>query len=530
MCRPALLPVLAVAFAGAAPAMPPEAADRWRSDLAFAAARMPELHANLFHSLPEERFGAMLAALDADLAGLEEFEAVVRLAEIVAAIGDGHSRLALPLAPAAADSAEHTATPAAHVPTFAHIPLRLSLAADGLVVVGASRAHAELPGAIVLAIEGQSPHAVLDRLGPVIHRDNEFQFQNLAPRFLVLPEVLAARGVLAQPGAVSFRLRLTNGRELSRQIEPAPTGVPIDWVALETPNQALRDLQPGRRYWLAPLDEQTVYFRLREILDDSDEPLAQFAQRLGEALRGPGIRRLVVDLRGNPGGNNFLNAPLVRTIIRAKRVWGPAGLFVLTDGGTFSAAMNLANTLEQMTPAIFVGDGTGASPNSYGDARQLQLPRTGLTIRLSTLYWQEGGPRDTRSAIEPLIRAPLTVEALLAGTDPALEAIASITDQDGTLPGRWLGHLSTGQGHADLRVMIEMRPHGLEGRIASRMLAVDDGPIVDLRHGPRGLAGTVELARTSAPIAARASAGRMAGWIDYQGHLLPFVVERTKDD
>ena len=83
--------------------------------------------------------------------------------------------------------------------------------------------------------------------------------------------------------------------------------------------------------------------------------------------------------------------------------------------------MMLLCDLEKFTPAVFVGETSGASPNGYGDSRRVRLPNTGLTVRVSTLYWQYWDPRDDRQWIEPGIRAPLTSEDYRAGRDPALE-------------------------------------------------------------------------------------------------------------
>jgi len=49
------------------------------------------------------------------------------------------------------------------------------------------------------------------------------------------------------------------------------------------------------------------------------------------------------------------------------------------------------------------------------------LPNSHLTVRVSSLYWQQSDPRDTREFIEVNIPAPLTFADYAAGRDPALE-------------------------------------------------------------------------------------------------------------
>jgi len=54
------------------------------------------------------------------------------------------------------------------------------------------------------------------------------------------------------------------------------------------------------------------------------------------------------------------------------------------------------------------------------------LPNSHLTVRVSSLYWQQSDPRDTREFIEVNIPAPLTFADYAAGRDPALEAAGRV--------------------------------------------------------------------------------------------------------
>jgi tetratricopeptide (TPR) repeat protein len=85
----------------------------------------------------------------------------------------------------------------------------------------------------------------------------------------------------------------------------------------------------------------------------------------------------------------------------------------------------LVNELERYTNAIFVGEPTGGKPNSYGDSRRITLPNSGITVRVSTLWWQ-GDERDRRPWTAPQIAAGLTFEDYRSNNDPALNA--ALTD------------------------------------------------------------------------------------------------------
>lgn len=73
---------------------------------------------------------------------------------------------------------------------------------------------------------------------------------------------------------------------------------------------------------------------------------------------------------------------------------------------------------------MFVGEPSGGKANSYGDSRKIVLPNSGLTVRVSTLWWQED-PRDHREWKAPDVAAELTSVAYRNNLDPAVEVVLS---------------------------------------------------------------------------------------------------------
>jgi hypothetical protein len=67
---------------------------QWQEDLRFFAAELASRHKNAFHRVTKEQFENAVAALDAGLPRLKEYEIVVGLQRLAAMIGDGHTFLA----------------------------------------------------------------------------------------------------------------------------------------------------------------------------------------------------------------------------------------------------------------------------------------------------------------------------------------------------------------------------------------------------------------------------------------------------
>jgi tetratricopeptide (TPR) repeat protein len=135
------------------------------------------------------------------------------------------------------------------------------------------------------------------------------------------------------------------------------------------------------------------------------------------------VRRFVLDLRENGGGNSFYNRQVVRGIVKRPALDRPGGLFVVIGPRTFSAAMNLALDLEKWTNATFVGEPTGNATMFFGDHQPVKLPNSGITVNVSSLPWHPYDARDRRDFVAPSMYVPMTAKAFAENRDPVMDAI-----------------------------------------------------------------------------------------------------------
>jgi len=403
-------------------------AKSWQEDLRFLSQELREKHPAPFHALPEATFDAELEELVEAVPSLSHQEIVVRLAMLMARIKDGHTRLTLPLPDSAGFFRGHAKTPQPKVPDllFHPLPIRLYLLPDGLYVWRVDASHALVAGARVLGIGSMTSEEAQAAVAPVVHSDNEPQLRLQLPDYLVIPEILQARGVVEGSGSVEFRLELADGSLSSLSLSSKTAPVTKWATAFPQEELPLYLRHRERHFWFEYLEDQrALYLQYNTCYDEANETIAAFAQRLLHFVEDRPVEKLILDLRWNRGGDNSNNRSLIHALIRSPKLQQPGSLFTITGRGTFSAAMMLAVDLERHTNSLFVGEPTGSSPNHYGDSRRVTLPQTGVTVRISTLYWQYSDPRDRRQAISPHLPAPLTPRALRSGRDPALETILS---------------------------------------------------------------------------------------------------------
>lgn len=452
----------------------------WNTDLSHLARELPKTHPHAFHTISRDTFEKEIEALKAKSVDMEPYEVVVDIARIVAMVGDGHTRLTFP---AEGFFQGHTKTEPPKDPalTFNPLPVRFAIFDDGLTIVRA--AEERLVGKRVTRIGAMSAEEAIVAVSPVAHGDNEWQKKEIVASSLAMPEVLEARGVIASREEVPVTL---DGGE-TIVLKPGKLAMP-----------------PAQKPWsFRHLPEaDAVLFDYDEVANTPEETLAQFAERMFAFIDAQPVSKLIIDLRDNYGGNGSLNRSVLHGIIRSKKLQAPGSLFVLTGRRTFSAAMTLAVALEQHTNAIFIGEPTGGSPNSFGDSRKILLPSSGLTVRVSSLYWQTSDPRDKRKAIEPhVFAAPaVTGDAALAA---ALDYFGGAPSS--TITGNWSGVISVEYQRIPFTIK--------DGQINSPF----KNATFDLRAGTRRLVGTMRAnglefvvtgVRESAADAARSASER----------------------
>ena len=386
--------------------------DKWREDLRFFAAEVVRTHKNAYHAVSKEDFAKNVAALDARIPSMEDHQIVVEIMRLVASIGDGHTGVRWGMLAASGV-----------------FPISFYIYDDGMFVQKAATEYPAIVGGKVTKIGGIPVEEAIAKLAPLIWRDNDMGIKTSLPLYLTSPKILHAAGISPSKDSTEFSI-LKDGRESKIEIKPTAKlneviDPPATWLDARTSNipVPLWQKNPQNNFRFEMLfDSKTFYIQYNAVQDKQDETVGAFFKRAIQTADASPAERLVLDLRLNGGGNNYLNIPMVIAAIKS-RLNVPGKFFVIIGRETFSAAMNAVNDLEKYTNAVFVGEPTGASPNHFGDARNITLPNSKLIVRASTLWWQDMDGRDVRRWKAPDVAAELTSQAYKEGRDPALEAI-----------------------------------------------------------------------------------------------------------
>lgn len=385
----------------------------WRADLRFLRSEIERLHPDPFRTHPREQWDLATATLEQQLPRLDIAGFVLGLMRLVKLAEDGHTTLMPVGAP------EFTRT----------WPIAFWTLADGLSVRAVDPRYRDLLGCRITAIAGVPTADVSTRVRSVSFGDDPAAPGLLHDRLLSYPALLVALGIGEADKPMALRCERPDGTAFDVALEPPPVDPAAaapsraGWLDAAPAERQLFLRHPEQNYWFEELPaERALYCRFRQVVDQPERPFAAFCTELFARWQTGQCDKLVIDLRGNTGGNNTILQPLVHGLIRAERLHEPGRLFVLTNRFTFSAAVNCAARIERETPALFVGEPTGAGANHFGDATAVRLPNTGWLLRVSTLRWQDSDPRDARRAIVPDLPAPMTLVDFREGRDPALAA------------------------------------------------------------------------------------------------------------
>jgi hypothetical protein len=404
-----------------ASALTPDEARAWEEDLRFMAQQMQQKHKNLYHSISAQDFNGRVDALKARIPMLSRAEVIVELAKIVAAVGDGHTNIYPTRDPKIG---------------FHTLPVAFTFFGDQLYVRAVREAQRALLGARVLRIGSLDVGDAYTAVKTMIGHDNDGGARYWAQYLLAMPEVLEALHIMSGLEDVPLTLA-TNHGQMQVTLHPFEIVEVMsgDTSTLFYPRKGwidVCDLAPGRDpLWLREINVpfhfehsgSLLYIQINKISNAPNETLAHFAQRLHDEIAKTNPDKVAIDLRQNRGGDGTLNVPLVRSIIRSEGIDRPGHLFGIIGPATFSAAQMLTDALERYTNVIFVGEPTGSKGNTYGDSRKINLPNSGITVRVSIYYWQDWYPWDDREATAPQIPAPMTFDAYSHKLDPALQAI-----------------------------------------------------------------------------------------------------------
>jgi hypothetical protein len=383
-------------------------------DVVLVLEALETLHPDPWHDISESAFRAAADDLAARYSELDPNEQLVGLMQLLTLLGDrdGHSGIH-----------PHETS---HARPMHIYPLYVYGFSDGVHVTSAI-GQDDLVGARLVAVEGTSAEDLVAQVSPLMGHDNASSQLLRTTEFMLVAEILDGLGVVDGVGPATFTVEAPDGRTRDVELEPIPMAEYNEGLAEEFPlyvdalprrGGIVSLSRPEQHIWLTKLDGgRALYVGFNHTM----APVHGVAEELLRLARNPKVERIIVDVRQNGGGDNTTYSPLLAAL-SDPAVDRPGRLYALIGRATFSAAGNFVAELERDTNATLVGEPTGGAPNQWGDSEPVQLPESGWTAYVPSVYVDMTGPEDTRTAIAPDVAVAWSAADFFAGRDPVLSA------------------------------------------------------------------------------------------------------------
>ncbi|WP_103867211.1 S41 family peptidase [Aquimarina sp. I32.4] len=400
---------------------------QWQEDLRFIQNTIHKDYSFLFVKTTKEDFDTEVETLYNDIPNLQEHEIIIGISRLVSLFKYGHTYISF------------------HQKSFefSQFPFNLYEFNDEIYIQGAHKNYSEAVGAKVIAVEGKPISEVLKRIEPTVEVENSQYFKAYGINNIRYPEVLHAQKITK---TLLNKLSLTlekKGKVFTQFFTILPKGerVPThrgfvhqneNWLDARDQSTTPLYLQHLDKVYFSEYlaKEKVMYVRHSRIADEAEESTKDFYARVFNEIETNDTEKLIIDLRLNGGGNNYLNKDVIKGLIKSEKINKIGKLFVIIGKRTYSASQNLVNVIDNYTNVIFVGEPTAENVNFWGDNRPVTLPNSTIDISLSYLWWQDKPALENAEWIAPSIPVTMSFDEYASNQDPVLEAALTFNVQD----------------------------------------------------------------------------------------------------
>lgn len=399
MKRSLIFPLFALFLGPTAQALDERQADLWQQDILAYQRQLKQQHIDLFHNIEEAAFDDAVEDIIDQLDELNRDQVLTQLMQLTHRIGDGHTSIPL------------------WNQSLHYFPFAVRIFEGKAYITQTSADHSQLLGHQIISINDVPVAEILAQLkttAPFIENPQSADIR--AAQYLPRFEVLHGLGILNSQDQVAFQFH--DGRFQYPYRLSAQTEVDLGQSLSFRQNQRFeKSVVANDNFWLGSHNQgETAYLYFRRYISSNE--MFEFAGKALAYLQEHRSRQLIIDLRENYGGDFFAGLILAQQLVLADGIDWRHGVYVLTDAGTFSAAMSNAAQFSQILNAKRVGQATGAKPSGYQDMGQFTLPHSELIVTYSKRFYRFS---DTMpSALFPDVGIETKLEHYQQQQDPVL--------------------------------------------------------------------------------------------------------------
>ena len=382
--------------------------EQWKADLDLYKSGLETKHIDLYNQISKADFNAEVERIATSVPNQTDLQLTLDLMRLTRRIGDGHTAISL------RNQSQH------------FFPFGLRHISNGWRIVRVKKGHEELLGQTLVAVDGHPVEEVAASLKPLVQFvENPYSVLFRTGDYLPRSELLYGLQLIQNTGQASFTIQDEVGNLQDVKLDAIEEKTYFDDNQFATITVSIPEIEepenPFKDFlWDTPVKgTKALYIHFQSF--PKFEEMEQFGGHLYQYIHDQEIRQIIVDLRGNSGGDLYVGLFLSYALNLGDPIDWENGVYLMTDQYTYSAAASDAALLRQLLNAKVVGMPTGSNPAGYQDLGEFELPNSKLVVTYSKRHFRLQPEENV--AMQPDVLIPHEWDAYRNGRDVMLEWI-----------------------------------------------------------------------------------------------------------
>jgi len=335
-----------------------------KEDIEFFKRELPNKHKNPFSVITKEEFEERVSTLEQNVDKMDNYQVFSELGKIIASIKDAHTMTNY------VDGKKY--------------PLDFYVINDDMYIVNTPKNLKDMMYSKVISVDGISWDIIRNELKQQIAYENESWLKLLLGNYFI-PSYIYGAGIEKKAASHTFMVE-RDGETEEFEVPVLNFEDTIDFYGDKNNDKMLGNFE--RYYDYKYLQEKALYFEYNVCADMDALKFKDFNDSMFKDIQANKIEKVIVDLRGNAGGNSEILNPFTERLKSYVKSNSNVKVYVLVGRKTMSSGMFAIFRIRDAVPdAVCVGEPTGGAIDCYGDVKVFYLPNSQLPVQYSTKYY-----------------------------------------------------------------------------------------------------------------------------------------------
>lgn len=342
----------------------------WLQDLDAYKSGLEQKHINLYNKISEAEFDSELDLIKSSIDNKTDFQAVMDLMRLTRKIGDGHTAISL-----------------SNLETH-NFPFEIQQFDNDWRIVKIAKPYRHLMGTQLIAVDDTPISIATQKVGEVAQFvENPHSKMIRTAQYLPISEILFELKLIKEKDKASFTFKNDDETVFTETLAISDESGEYEELTISVPEIKKPAETSNDGFWYAKIsgtDGLYIHFESYPAFEE----MMQIAEEMVGYIFQNNIRKLVIDLRNNGGGDLYVGLVLANALNLADPVDWQSGVYVLADKVTFSAAASNTALFRELLNAKIVGEPTGSNPTGFQDMDAFELPNSKLVVCYSKRFFR----------------------------------------------------------------------------------------------------------------------------------------------